>query len=138
MPLFTFPLFLCSRNGTKSKIEFYIVLEIKPFGLEFQNSRCLFTEFANLIHFGRKFFFCRKTLTQTLRQTDGNTHRRHRSNSSLDSWFFQRSFHYKVFHQKLLLNIKCMLNSFQFLSFMTSIYLLFFKLEVLFIKNDCL
>ena len=31
-----------------------------------------------------------------------------------------------------------MLNSFQFLSFMTSIYLLIFKLEVLFAKNDCL
>ena len=25
-------------------------IEIKPFGLEFQNSRCLFTEFASLIH----------------------------------------------------------------------------------------
>ena len=27
---------------------FYLTLEIKPFGLEFENSRCLFTEFATL------------------------------------------------------------------------------------------
>ena len=52
------------------------LLEIKPFVLEFQNSRCLFTEFANLIHFGRKKCFCRKT--------DGWTERQRRSNSSLD------------------------------------------------------
>ena len=39
---------------------------MNPFGLEFQNSRCLFTEFANLIHFGRKFFFAeRQTETRT-------------------------------------------------------------------------
>ena len=28
-------------------------IEIKPFGLEFENSRCLFTKFASLIHFSR-------------------------------------------------------------------------------------
>ena len=31
---------------------FHYLLEIKPFGLEFQNSRCLFTEFPNFNHFG--------------------------------------------------------------------------------------
>ena len=40
------------------------ILEFKPEGLDFQNSRCRFTEFANLIHFGRKKIFCRKTDTQ--------------------------------------------------------------------------
>ena len=31
----------------------YILIEIKPFGLEFENLRCLFTDFASLILFGR-------------------------------------------------------------------------------------
>ena len=31
------------------EIGFMQQLEIKPFGLEFENSRCLFTEFASLV-----------------------------------------------------------------------------------------
>ena len=31
---------------------FFLLLEIKPLRLEFLNSRCLFTKFASLIHFG--------------------------------------------------------------------------------------
>ena len=49
---------------------FYITLAFKPF------LRCLFTEFANLIQFGRKIFFLQK---------DTQTDKQHRSNSSLDS-----------------------------------------------------
>ena len=52
---------ICTKRGP-------IVLEIKCL-----NSRCLFTEFASLIHFGRKevFFAERQTLTQTETRTDG-------------------------------------------------------------------
>ena len=56
-------------------------IAFKPFGLEFQKWRCLCTEFANLIHFGRKNFFCRKTDGHSDRR---KLHRRRRSNSSLD------------------------------------------------------
>ena len=53
----------------------YQKLAFKPFGREFQNSRCLFTEFANLIHFGRKIFFAeRHSDRQTDRQTDRRKH----------------------------------------------------------------
>ena len=51
-------------------------IEIKPFGLEFENSRCLFTEFAILIHFGRKKFFLQKdrqTDTHSLTKTETRT-----------------------------------------------------------------
>jgi hypothetical protein len=57
----------------------YIQLEIKPFGLEFENSRCLFTEFDP--------FWTKKKNLQKDTQTDGNMHRQRRSNSSLD-WNF--------------------------------------------------
>ena len=75
----------------KMNCQFICILDFKPFGLEFQNSRCLFTEFANFIHFGRKNFFCRKTLTQTDGHTDGNTHRHRSSNSSLDKHQLHKS-----------------------------------------------
>ena len=55
---------------------FYNILEIKPFGLEFENSRCLFTEFA-ICATSKKFFFAERHFL-------GKTHRRRRSNSSLD------------------------------------------------------
>ena len=51
------------------RIHFYSKLAFKPFGLEFENSRCLFTEFANLIHFGRKIIFLQKD-RQTETRTD--------------------------------------------------------------------
>ena len=58
-----------------SKLSFELEVSLfsiafKPFGLEFENSRCLFTEFANLIHFGQKKNFAER---HSLRQTDGQT-----------------------------------------------------------------
>ena len=48
-----FKLPFSANIGANPTQELLYSIEIKPFGLEFYNSRCLFTKFASLIHFGQ-------------------------------------------------------------------------------------